>query len=110
MRDGIKRTLPANGRLPPVTSPGAIPWTNWKRPNSSSTSYEAPRTTPISLTPCVGADARWDKAHPSRKRPATAGNESGRDPLDELEATEFLVDKLRSTKNNADFFDSMRRG
>jgi len=39
-----------------------------------------------------------------------AGNESGRDPLDELEATEFLVDKLRSTKNNADFFDSMRRG
>jgi transcription termination factor Rho len=33
-----------------------------------------------------------------------------RDPMDELEATEFLVDKLRSTKNNADFFDSMRRG
>ena len=31
-------------------------------------------------------------------------------PMDELEATEFLVDKLRSTKNNADFFDSMRRG
>jgi transcription termination factor Rho len=30
-------------------------------------------------------------------------------PMDELEATEFLVDKLRSTKNNADFFDSMRR-
>jgi transcription termination factor Rho len=31
-------------------------------------------------------------------------------PMDEMEATEFLVDKLRSTKNNADFFDSMRRG
>lgn len=31
-------------------------------------------------------------------------------PMDELEATEFLVDKLRATKNNADFFDSMRRG
>ena len=31
-------------------------------------------------------------------------------PMDELEATEFLVDKLRGTKNNADFFDSMRRG
>ncbi len=31
-------------------------------------------------------------------------------PMDELEATEFLVDKLRSTKNNAEFFDSMRRG
>jgi len=31
-------------------------------------------------------------------------------PMDELEATEFLVDKLRNTKNNADFFDSMRRG
>ena len=30
-------------------------------------------------------------------------------PMDELEATEFLVDKLRATKNNADFFDSMRR-
>ncbi|HUF21643.1 MAG TPA: transcription termination factor Rho [Burkholderiales bacterium] len=31
-------------------------------------------------------------------------------PMDELEATEFLVDKLKATKNNADFFDSMRRG
>ncbi len=31
-------------------------------------------------------------------------------PMDELEATEFLVDKLRTTKNNSDFFDSMRRG
>jgi len=30
--------------------------------------------------------------------------------MDELEATEFLVDKLRATKNNADFFDSMKRG
>src|SRR5258708_24021698 len=29
--------------------------------------------------------------------------------MDELEATEFLVDKLRGTKNNADFFESMRR-
>jgi hypothetical protein len=40
----------------------------------------------------------------------SAGNESARYPMDELEATEFLVDKLRGTKNNADFFDSMRRG
>ena len=39
-----------------------------------------------------------------------AGNESARDPMDELKVTEFLVDKLRGTKNNADFFDSMRRG
>ena len=31
-------------------------------------------------------------------------------PMDELEATDFLVDKLRATKNNAEFFDSMRRG
>ncbi len=31
-------------------------------------------------------------------------------PMDELEATEFLLDKVRATKNNADFFDSMRRG
>ena len=31
-------------------------------------------------------------------------------PMDELEAAEFLIDKLRATKNNADFFDSMRRG
>ena len=31
-------------------------------------------------------------------------------PMDELEATEFLVDKLRATKNNSEFFDSMRRG
>lgn len=41
---------------------------------------------------------------------AYGSNESARDPMDELEATEFLVDKLRGTKNNADFFDSMRRG
>jgi transcription termination factor Rho len=31
-------------------------------------------------------------------------------PMDELEATDFLLDKARATKNNADFFDSMRRG
>jgi transcription termination factor Rho len=31
-------------------------------------------------------------------------------PMDELEATEFLLDKVRQTKTNADFFDSMRRG
>jgi transcription termination factor Rho len=30
-------------------------------------------------------------------------------PMDDLEAIEFLLDKLKSTKNNADFFDSMRR-
>lgn len=31
-------------------------------------------------------------------------------PMDDLEAMEFLLDKIKSTKNNADFFDSMRRG
>jgi transcription termination factor Rho len=31
-------------------------------------------------------------------------------PMDELEATEFLLDKVRATKSNSDFFDSMRRG
>ena len=31
-------------------------------------------------------------------------------PMDDLEAAEFLVDKIRATKNNAEFFDSMRRG
>ncbi len=31
-------------------------------------------------------------------------------PMDDLEATEFLLDKIKATKNNADFFDSMRRG
>jgi transcription termination factor Rho len=30
--------------------------------------------------------------------------------MDELEAAEFLIDKLRATKNNGEFFDSMRRG
>ena len=30
--------------------------------------------------------------------------------MDELEAMEFLLDKVKSTKNNSDFFDSMRRG
>ena len=51
----------------------------------------------------------WDKDAPYPQAAGSAGNESGRDPKDELEATEFLVDKLRGTKNNADFFDSMRR-
>jgi transcription termination factor Rho len=31
-------------------------------------------------------------------------------PMDELEAIEFLLDKIKATKNNSDFFDSMRRG
>ncbi len=31
-------------------------------------------------------------------------------PMDDLEAMEFLLDKLRQTKNNAEFFDAMRRG
>jgi len=30
-------------------------------------------------------------------------------PMDDLEASEFLLDKLRGTKNNAEFFDSMKR-
>lgn len=29
--------------------------------------------------------------------------------MDELEASEFLIEKLRATKNNAEFFDSMKR-
>jgi transcription termination factor Rho len=31
-------------------------------------------------------------------------------PMDDLEAMEFLLDKIRATKNNGEFFDSMRRG
>ncbi|HEY7759948.1 MAG TPA: transcription termination factor Rho, partial [Burkholderiales bacterium] len=31
-------------------------------------------------------------------------------PMDDLEATEFLLDKVKATKNNAEFFDSMKRG
>ncbi|WIM06605.1 MAG: transcription termination factor Rho [Candidatus Nitricoxidivorans perseverans] len=30
--------------------------------------------------------------------------------LDDLEAMEFLLDKVKSTKSNAEFFDAMRRG
>jgi transcription termination factor Rho len=30
-------------------------------------------------------------------------------PMDELAAIEFLIDKLKVTKNNAEFFDSMKR-
>ena len=30
-------------------------------------------------------------------------------PMDELESMEFLLDKIKATKNNAEFFDSMRR-
>ena len=31
-------------------------------------------------------------------------------PMDELEAAEFLIDRVRATKTNSDFFDSMKRG
>jgi len=30
--------------------------------------------------------------------------------LDELEATEILLGKVKGTKKNQDFFDSLRRG
>jgi transcription termination factor Rho len=30
--------------------------------------------------------------------------------MDELEAMEFLLDKVKATKSNAEFFESMRRG
>jgi transcription termination factor Rho len=33
-----------------------------------------------------------------------------RPPRAYLSALEFLADKIRATKTNADFFDSMRRG
>jgi transcription termination factor Rho len=29
--------------------------------------------------------------------------------MDDMDAMEFLLDKIKATKNNADFFDSMRR-
>jgi transcription termination factor Rho len=31
-------------------------------------------------------------------------------PMDEIEAMEFILEKMKSTKNNIDFFDMMRRG
>ena len=31
-------------------------------------------------------------------------------PMDEIEAMEFILDKMKSTKTNHDFFDMMRRG
>ncbi len=31
-------------------------------------------------------------------------------PMDELAAVEFLIDKMKDTKTNAEFFDSMKRG
>jgi transcription termination factor Rho len=31
-------------------------------------------------------------------------------PMDELEAMEFLLDKVKQTKSNTEFFESMRRG
>jgi transcription termination factor Rho len=30
--------------------------------------------------------------------------------MDDIEAMEFLMDKIKSTKTNDNFFDSMRRG
>jgi transcription termination factor Rho len=29
--------------------------------------------------------------------------------MDDLEAMEFLLDKIKATRNNGEFFDSMRR-
>jgi transcription termination factor Rho len=31
-------------------------------------------------------------------------------PMDDLEAMEFLLDRIKATKSNAQFFDSMKRG
>ena len=31
-------------------------------------------------------------------------------PMDEIEAMEFILEKMKATKNNLDFFDMMRRG
>jgi transcription termination factor Rho len=31
-------------------------------------------------------------------------------PMDEIEAMEFMLDKMKASKNNIDFFDMMRRG
>ena len=31
-------------------------------------------------------------------------------PMDDMEAAEFLLDKIKKTKNNHDFFDEMRGG
>ena len=31
-------------------------------------------------------------------------------PMDEIESMEFILEKMKSTKNNLDFFDMMRRG
>ena len=31
-------------------------------------------------------------------------------PMDEIEAMEFMLDKMKASKNNLDFFDMMRRG
>jgi len=31
-------------------------------------------------------------------------------PMDEIEAMEFLIEKMKATKNNHDFFDLMRKG
>jgi transcription termination factor Rho len=30
-------------------------------------------------------------------------------PMEELAAMEFLLERLKATKNNSDFFDSMKR-
>ena len=30
-------------------------------------------------------------------------------PMDDAQAIEFLLDKLKATKNNAEFFNSMKR-
>jgi transcription termination factor Rho len=31
-------------------------------------------------------------------------------PMDEIEAMEFILEKMKASKNNLDFFDMMRRG
>jgi transcription termination factor Rho len=31
-------------------------------------------------------------------------------PMDEIAAIEFLIDRLKTTKTNEDFFEAMKRG
>ena len=100
----------------------------------SIASTRSPRISPASVAGVLGSfsgKARFRRMYEKRIFPAINVNRSGTRreellikqdvlqkiwvlrkllyPMDELEATEFLLDKIKGTKSNADFFDSMRR-
>ena len=52
---------------------------------------------------------REEAADPARTAAKSGCCASCSAPMDDLDAMEFLLDKIKATKSNQQFFDSMRR-